>query len=49
MGFEYHWENKEANFGPPIKKQVPGGSHITLEIILKKGNKYIEAEYEVKE
>lgn len=41
MGFEYYWENKEANFSPPIPKQVKGGTHITFEIILKKGNKYI--------
>ena len=40
MRFEYYWKNKEANFGPPIPKQVKGGSHITFEIILKK-NKYI--------
>ena len=41
MPFEYYWKNKEANFGPPIQKQVRGGTHITFEIILKKNNKYI--------
>ena len=41
MAFEYNWKNKEANFGPPISKQVNGGTHITIEIILKKGKKYI--------
>ena len=41
MVFEYHWENNEANFGLPTEKQVAGGTHITFEIILKKGNKYI--------
>jgi len=39
--FHYIWKNKEANFGPPLKKQVDGGTHITFEIILKKGGKYI--------
>ena len=41
MSFEYNWENKEANFGPPLKKQTDGGLHITIEIILKKDGKYI--------
>ena len=41
MTFDYNWKNKEANFGPPIPKQVNGGIHITCEIILKKGDKYI--------
>lgn len=33
MTFEYKWKSNEANFGPPIPKQVPGGCHITCEII----------------
>lgn len=41
MPFDYKWKNKEANFGPPIEQQVPGGMHLTFEIILKKDNKYI--------
>jgi hypothetical protein len=41
MSFNYRWKNKEANFGPPIENQVPGGAHITFEILLKKDNKYI--------
>ena len=41
MSFEYNWTNKEANFGPPVSKQVDGGTHITFEIILKKDGKYI--------
>lgn len=41
MNSEYNWKNKEANFGPPIPKQVDGGTHITFEIILKKDGKYI--------
>lgn len=39
--FEYYWRNKEANFGPPIEKDVNGGTHITFEIVLKKGDKFI--------
>lgn len=41
MTFEYNWKNNEANFGPQIENQVDGGTHITFEIILKSGNKYI--------
>jgi len=41
MTFEYNWKHNEANFGPPIEKQVNGGTHITFEIILKKGDKYV--------
>ncbi|MCH8945854.1 MAG: hypothetical protein IIA85_02950 [Nanoarchaeota archaeon] len=41
MGFEYNWDNKEANFGPTIKNEVKGGTHITFEIILKLGGNYI--------
>lgn len=41
MSFKYIWKHKEANFGAPLEKQVEGGTHITLEIILKKGNRYI--------
>jgi len=37
----YKWKNKEANFGPPLEEQVPSGTHITFEIILKKDGKYI--------
>jgi len=37
----YNWKNKEANFGPPLQKQVSSGTHITIEIILKKRNRYI--------
>lgn len=41
MSFKYNWKNKEANFGPPLKEQVSGGTHVTFEIILKKEGKYI--------
>ncbi len=39
MAFDYHWDNSEANFGPPLADEVAGGTHITIEILLKyKGN-----------
>ena len=41
MSFKYSWKNNEANFGPPLEKQVSGGTHVTFEIILKKESKYI--------
>ncbi|MBI5803507.1 NUDIX domain-containing protein [Candidatus Pacearchaeota archaeon] len=41
MAFEYNWKNNEANFGPPVSRQVDGGLHITFEIVLKKDGKYI--------
>ena len=41
MAFKYNWKNKEASFGPTINIGIPGGTHITFEIILKKDNKYI--------
>ena len=41
MAFEYNWKNKEANFGPPLQKQVGGGTHVSFEIVLKKDSKYI--------
>ncbi len=41
MKYRYKWEQNEANFGKPIKKQVTGGTHITLELILKYGNKFV--------
>ena len=41
MSIKYNWKNKEANFGPPVPKQVSGGTHITFEIILKKDNQFV--------
>ena len=41
MSFKYNWKNKEASFGPIISTGIPGGTHITFEIILKKDNKFI--------
>jgi hypothetical protein len=40
MEFEYNWQNNEANFGPPISKEVDGGTHITFDILLRKDGKY---------
>ena len=36
MNFEYNWKNNEANFGPPITGEVHNGTHITVDILLKK-------------
>jgi len=41
MKFRYYYTKKEANFGRPLKTQVDYGTHITFEIVLKKGNKFI--------
>ncbi|MDP3784644.1 MAG: hypothetical protein Q8R12_01020 [bacterium] len=41
MTFEYHWTNREANFGPPMPNQIPGGAHISLEIILRYNNNFV--------
>lgn len=40
MGFEYNWQNNEANFGPPTQNEVDGGTHVTVDILLKKEDKY---------
>ena len=39
--FEFYWKNKEANFGLPAEKEIDGGTHFTMEIILKHGGKYV--------
>ncbi len=39
--FKYTWKNKEANFGPPIETEVPSGSHVSIECILKFNGQYI--------
>ena len=41
MGFAYHWKRGEANFGPPIEEQVPGGTHITFEVVLTMDGQYV--------
>lgn len=41
VGFEYNWNNNEANFGSVIKKQIDNGTHISFEIILKNNGRYI--------
>lgn len=41
MSYQYLWKHNEANFGRPLRRQVRGGTHITFELILKWGGKYI--------
>jgi len=41
VNFKYNWNKKEANFGPPIKAEVPFGTHFSAECILKFKGKYI--------
>jgi ADP-ribose pyrophosphatase YjhB (NUDIX family) len=37
MGYVYHYENGEANFGPPVESEVSGGTHLTFDVILHDG------------
>lgn len=39
MAYEYFYENGEANFGPPMSKEVQGGAHLTFDVILCDGTK----------
>lgn len=32
-GFEYQYRDGEANFGPPLEKEVSGGAHIVFDIV----------------
>src|SRR5689334_3246085 len=41
MAFKYTWNKKEANFGPPIKSEVVGGTHFASECFLKFKDKYV--------
>ena len=41
MSFKYVWKNKEANFGEPIENEIPGGTHISVENVLKFNDKYV--------
>ncbi len=41
MGFEYHYEHGEANFGPPLAAEVAGGAHLTFDVILRHGQTLI--------
>lgn len=41
MASGFHWRNKEANFGQPEEKEIDGGTHFTIEIILKHKGKFI--------
>ena len=37
----FHWNHKEANFGAPQKKEIDGGTHFSIEIILIYHKKYV--------
>lgn len=39
--YQYYYTNKEANFGKPIKTEVPGGTHLTFEIVLRQSQKIL--------
>lgn len=39
--FKYIWKKKEANFGKPLETEVPGGTHVTCESILKFNGRYV--------
>jgi hypothetical protein len=41
MAFEYHWYRKEANFGPVVETEVKGGTHFTIESVLRFENKFV--------
>lgn len=41
MAFKYIWKNNEANFGEPVETEVPGGTHISCESILKFNGMYV--------
>lgn len=41
MAFEFHWENNEANFGLPETKEIDGGTHFTIEMVLRHGGKFV--------
>ena len=33
MATQHHWHNLEANFSAPISDEVPGGAHVSFEIM----------------
>ncbi|HLD12855.1 MAG TPA: hypothetical protein VJB87_04655 [Candidatus Nanoarchaeia archaeon] len=41
MTLAYHYSHHEANFGLPLKKQVKGGMHVVLEIVLQHKDSFI--------
>lgn len=41
MAFEYHWYRKEANFGPVVETEVKGGTHFTIESVLRYQDKFV--------
>src|SRR3989344_1646917 len=41
MPFEFNFKKKEANFGKPEEKEIDGGTHLTIEIILRHKGKFV--------
>lgn len=41
MSFRYYYTKNEANFGKPVRTSVKGGTHISFEIFLKFGKKFV--------
>ena len=41
MEFEFNWQNKEANFGLPETKEIDGGTHFTIEMMLRHAGKFV--------
>lgn len=41
MSHKYIWKKKEANFGEPVEAEVPSGTHISCENILKFNGQYV--------
>lgn len=37
----YSYTNREANFGKPLKSEVKGGTHLTLEVVLERGRNIV--------
>ena len=41
MNETYHYTDNEANFGPPIEDEVPGGAHLTFDAICTMGGRLV--------
>ncbi|MGW4410440.1 NUDIX hydrolase [Nonomuraea sp. NPDC004702] len=37
-GYHYFYEHREANFAGPVQEEVPGGAHLTFDVILHRGS-----------
>jgi len=38
---QFNWDNKEANFGLPERREIDGGTHFTVENILRYKEEYV--------